>query len=72
MWAWERLKPEDIKAILKSKDRKKAGPTLPPNGLFHGEGLLPHHFSQGEKAGKEGRRMKIGFFLYQLGALGVF
>ena len=26
--------PEDIKNILRSKDRKKAGPTLPPTGLF--------------------------------------
>jgi tRNA pseudouridine38-40 synthase len=29
-----KLKPGDIPAILNSKDRKKAGPTLPPNGLF--------------------------------------
>ena len=29
-----KFKPENMKAILKSKDRKKAGPTLPPNGLF--------------------------------------
>lgn len=29
-----KFKPEDMKAILKSKDRKKAGPTLPPTGLF--------------------------------------
>lgn len=29
-----KIKPEEIPAILKSKDRKKAGPTLPPNGLF--------------------------------------
>ena len=29
-----KFKPSDIKEILKSKDRKKAGPTLPPNGLF--------------------------------------
>jgi tRNA pseudouridine38-40 synthase len=29
-----KLKPEQIPSILKSKDRKKAGPTLPPTGLF--------------------------------------
>ena len=29
-----KFKPEEIQAILKSKDRKNAGPTLPPNGLF--------------------------------------
>jgi len=29
-----KFKPEDMTAILKSKDRKKAGPTLPPTGLF--------------------------------------
>ncbi len=29
-----KIAPGDIPAILKSKDRKKAGPTLPPNGLF--------------------------------------
>lgn len=29
-----KFKPEDMKVILRSKDRKKAGPTLPPTGLF--------------------------------------
>jgi tRNA pseudouridine38-40 synthase len=29
-----KFKPGDVPGILKSKDRKKAGPTLPPNGLF--------------------------------------
>ncbi|HTA76871.1 MAG TPA: tRNA pseudouridine(38-40) synthase TruA [bacterium] len=29
-----KFKPEDIKKILKAKDRTKAGPTLPPSGLF--------------------------------------
>ncbi len=29
-----KLKPEQITTILKSKDRRKAGPTLPPTGLF--------------------------------------
>ena len=29
-----KLKPEQITTILKSKVRRKAGPTLPPTGLF--------------------------------------
>jgi len=29
-----KFKPEDMRVVLKSKDRKKAGPTLPPTGLF--------------------------------------
>jgi tRNA pseudouridine38-40 synthase len=29
-----KIRPEDIPAILSSKDRKRAGPTLPPTGLF--------------------------------------
>jgi tRNA pseudouridine38-40 synthase len=29
-----KFKPEDIKKVLKAKDRTKAGPTLPPSGLF--------------------------------------
>lgn len=28
------IKPEDIKKIIESKDRKKAGKTLPPQGLY--------------------------------------
>jgi tRNA pseudouridine38-40 synthase len=28
-----RIAPEDIPAIIKSKDRRRAGPTLPPHGL---------------------------------------
>jgi tRNA pseudouridine38-40 synthase len=31
---WEKLKPEDMRMILDAKDRMKAGPTLPPTGLF--------------------------------------
>jgi tRNA pseudouridine38-40 synthase len=30
----EKLVPDDIKKILASRDRKNAGPTAPPNGLF--------------------------------------
>ena len=30
----EKLAPEDINNILASKDRRKAGPTAPPHGLF--------------------------------------
>jgi len=29
-----KIKPEDMRSILKSKDRRKAGPTLPHTGLF--------------------------------------
>lgn len=29
-----KFKPKDLLEILKSKDRRKAGPTLPPTGLF--------------------------------------
>lgn len=29
-----KIRPDDIPDILRSRDRKKAGPTLPPNGLF--------------------------------------
>lgn len=29
-----RIKPEDIPGILAGKDRSKAGPTLPPHGLY--------------------------------------
>ena len=39
-----KIKPEDIPAILKSKDRKKSGPTLPPNGLFLVKVFYPKAF----------------------------
>ena len=29
-----KIKPEDIPSIIDSKDRTKAGKTLPPSGLF--------------------------------------
>lgn len=29
-----KIKPEDVKDIIESKDRKKAGKTLPPQGLY--------------------------------------
>ncbi len=29
-----RIKPEEVKEIIESKDRSRAGKTLPPNGLF--------------------------------------
>lgn len=44
-----KLKPEDIKEILKSKDRKKAGPTLPPNGLFLVKVYYPSTFPKVKK-----------------------
>jgi tRNA pseudouridine38-40 synthase len=48
-----KLKPENIKAILKSKDRKKAGPTLPPNGLFLVKVYYPKTFPKVKKWGKK-------------------
>ena len=30
----EKIEPEDIKDIIQSKDRKKAGKTMPPQGLY--------------------------------------
>ncbi|HVM31685.1 MAG TPA: tRNA pseudouridine(38-40) synthase TruA [bacterium] len=39
-----KFRPEDMPAILKSKDRKKAGPTLPPNGLFLVKVFYPKTF----------------------------
>ena len=29
-----KIKPEEIPEIIESKDRKKAGKTLPPQGLY--------------------------------------
>ena len=29
-----KIKPEEVKEIIESKDRSRAGKTLPPNGLF--------------------------------------
>lgn len=44
-----KFKPADIKEILKSKDRKKAGPTLPPNGLFLVKVYYPTTFPKVKK-----------------------
>jgi tRNA pseudouridine38-40 synthase len=46
-----KIKPGDIPAILKSKDRKKAGPTLPPNGLFLVKVFYPKIFPPVKKRG---------------------
>ncbi len=29
-----KIEPQEIKKIIDSKDRKRAGKTLPPNGLY--------------------------------------
>ena len=47
-----KLKPADVKEILNSKDRKKAGPTLPPNGLFLVKVYYPTTFPRTKKWGK--------------------
>jgi len=39
-----KIKPEEIPGILKSKDRRRAGPTLPPNGLFLVKVFYPKAF----------------------------
>jgi tRNA pseudouridine38-40 synthase len=46
-----KVKPGDIPEILKSKDRKKAGPTLPPNGLFMVKVFYPKVFLPIKKRG---------------------
>ena len=47
-----KFKPEDMVSILKSKDRKKAGPTLPPNGLFLVKVFYPKVFPPVKKRKK--------------------
>ena len=34
MWACGKISPEEIPEIIESKDRKRAGRTLPPHGLY--------------------------------------
>ena len=34
MWDYGKIKPEEIPEIIESKDRKRAGKTLPPQGLM--------------------------------------
>lgn len=34
MWAYGKISPEEIPEIIESKDRKRAGRTLPPHGLY--------------------------------------
>lgn len=34
MWVFGKIKPEYIKEIIESKDRKKAGKTVPAQGLY--------------------------------------
>jgi tRNA U38,U39,U40 pseudouridine synthase TruA len=48
-----KIKPEDIKVILKSKERKMAGPTLPPNGLFLVKVFYPKVFPPVKNKKKE-------------------
>jgi len=48
-----KIKPDDIPVILAAKDRRKAGPTLPPGGLFLVKVFYP------KDAGKSRRVSKI-------------
>jgi tRNA pseudouridine38-40 synthase len=48
-----KFKPEEMTAILKSKDRKKAGPTLPPGGLFLVKVFYPKVFPPVKKKIRE-------------------
>lgn len=50
----KKFKPEDMKAILKSKDRMKAGPTLPPTGLFLVKVFYPKVFPPVKNWGSKG------------------
>ena len=34
MWDYGKIKPEEIEEIIDSKDRSRAGKTLPAHGLF--------------------------------------
>ncbi len=49
-----KIKPDDIPGILKSKDRRKAGPTLPPNGLFMVKVFYPKVFPPVKKHKPQG------------------
>lgn len=45
------LKPEQVRSILKAKDRTKAGPTAPAKGLF----LMKVNYLERRETGDEGR-----------------
>lgn len=47
-----KFKPEDVGRILKSKDKKQTGPTLPPNGLFLVKVFYPSVFPPVKKKKK--------------------
>ncbi len=47
-----KFKPEEVQNILKLKDRKNAGPTLPPNGLFLVKVFYPKVFPPVKKRKK--------------------
>ncbi len=34
MWEFGKINPDDIPGIIESKDRQKAGKTLPAHGLY--------------------------------------
>ncbi len=47
-----KMKPEAVKEILRSKDRQKAGPTLPSSGLFLVKVFYPKTFPSAKNWGK--------------------
>jgi tRNA pseudouridine38-40 synthase len=52
---WGKFSPEDVAGILKSKERRNAGPTLPPNGLFLMKVFYPKKFLPIRRHGRENR-----------------
>jgi tRNA pseudouridine38-40 synthase len=48
-----KMKAENVKEILRSKNRQKAGPTLPSSGLFLVKVFYPKTFSKTKRWGKK-------------------
>lgn len=49
-----RFSPEDVSAILDSRDRRRAGPVLPPGGLFLVRALYPEFEAWHSRGGASG------------------
>jgi len=48
-----KIKPEEIPDIIAAKDRRKAGPTLPPHGLFLVKVFYPKDAGKHQKSAPE-------------------